>query len=273
MFFRLDSVLAHATFGKDNPILRGFEPDQVAVFWLSQRVAPLEEECQEAGRLLLAAFVRNRLIPLGCLRTAIDGEGKLCVARQPRLDAYFGREIPRTARGRARDRGACDRAAGFQRGRHRAEPGPRRRAVPFCERTTRGASPGAIVLKLTRESVVKAVAHGLKPDEVLARLRRHASNELPANVLKEVQSWSAWVRHVTPSTLTVIRCPDRVTADRVLSALKRQAERLNDTLVAIDRKKLSAADRNKLRDQGIIVQGQDDEEEQKPPAYGRRYRY
>jgi hypothetical protein len=37
--------------------------------------------------------------------------------------------------------------------------------------------------------------------------------------------------------------------------MKRQAERVNDTLVAIDQKKLTAADRNKLQGHGIIVQG------------------
>ena len=103
--------------------------------------------------------------------------------------------------------------------------------------------------------MVKAVSHGLKPAEIADRLRRHASNEVPANVLREVQDWSSWVRQVIPSTLTVLRCPDRDTADRVVSALKRQAERVNDTLVAIDQTKLTAAEHNKLRAHGIIVQG------------------
>jgi hypothetical protein len=110
-----------------------------------------------------------------------------------------------------------------------------------------------MVLKITRESVVKAVSHGLKPEEIVARLQRHASNEVPANVLREVRDWSNWVRRVTTSTLTVLRCPDQDTADRVMSAFKRQAQRVNDTLVAIDQKKLTSTERNKLRDHGIIV--------------------
>jgi hypothetical protein len=51
----------------------------------------------------------------------------------------------------------------------------------------------------------------------------------------------------------VLRCPDRDTADRVMGALRNHAERLNDTLVAVDGK-LAAAERAKLRAQGIIVE-------------------
>src|SRR5262249_38309958 len=119
-------------------------------------------------------------------------------------------------------------------------PAPAAELAPFCERTTRGGGQGAVILKITRDSIVKAVSHGMNPAEITARLRRHASNEVPANVLREVHDWSNWVRQVTASTLTVLRCPDRDTADRVMGAMKRQAERVNDTLVAIDRKKLTA---------------------------------
>ena len=37
--------------------------------------------------------MRRRLIPLGCVRAAIDDAGQICIAREPRLDAYFGREV------------------------------------------------------------------------------------------------------------------------------------------------------------------------------------
>ena len=127
-----------------------------------------------------------------------------------------------------------------------------------------------MIFKITRESVVKAVSHGLKPAEIADRLRRHASNEVPANVLREVQDWSNWVRRVTPSTMTVLRCPDRDTADRVMSALQTQAERVNDTLVAVDQKKLTSTERNKLLAQGIIVEGHADARVGKPKAKKRK---
>ena len=53
--------------------------------------------------------------------------------------------------------------------------------------------------------------------------------------------------------MTVVRCPDRDTADRVLGALKKGAERLNDTTLALDADRLLPAERKKLRDHGILV--------------------
>jgi hypothetical protein len=255
VYYRLESVVSHLAFGEHNPVKLGLAPDRVAVIRAGRPVPPLEELLEDAGRSLVESFVRRRLIPMGGVRAAIDAEGKVCIARERRLDAYFGREVD-----------AADLApAAAEGGRVVVQPdfsviiiGPNPTAAaelaPFCERSTGGGGRGAMILKITRESVVRAVGNGLKPAEIADRLRRHASNEVPSNVLHEVQGWSSWVRHVTPATLAVLRCPDRDTADRVVSALRRQAERLNETLVAVDRK-LTAAERAKLRTQGIIVQG------------------
>ena len=254
VFHRLDSVAEHFAFGPGNPLLLGLDEDQVAIYWGGRPVPPLEERREEAGRLMLDAFLRRRLIPLGGVRAAIDAEGKLCVARAPRLDAYFGRAVA----------GGGSAAAAPAESQVIVQPdfsvivvgpnpAPAAELAPFCERTTRGGGQGALVLKLTRASVVKAVAHGLKPAEVVARLERLATKGVPANVLADVRDWCGWVRRVQPSTLTVLRCPDRDTADRVVAALRKQAERVSDTLVAIDQKKLTTAERSKLRDHGIIV--------------------
>lgn len=142
--------------------------------------------------------------------------------------------------------------------------------APFCERTTGGAGQGAMILKITRDSVVKAVSHGLDPAEIADRLRRHASHEVPANVLHEVKEWSGWVRRATLSSLTVLRCPDRDTADRVMAALRRQAERVNDTLVALDAKKLAPADQARLREHGIVVEASGGSEAESKPAAKRK---
>ena len=63
--------------------------------------------------------------------------------------------------------------------------------------------------------------------------------------------------HATP-TMTVLRCGDPDTADRVMAVLRRQAERLSETMVAIDQAKLTASEREKLLGQGIIVQADSD---------------
>ena len=115
------------------------------------------------------------------------------------------------------------------------------------------------MLKITRESVVKAVRLGLKPADIVARLTRHASNELPANVLQEVKEWSSWVRRVTFSKVTVLRCGDaEIPPIASWPCSGAEAERLSDTMVAIDQAKLTASERDKLLGQGIIVQTDSD---------------
>jgi hypothetical protein len=254
VFYRLRSVLAHAAFGHHNPLELGLDPREVVVYLGALKVPPFEEERNEAVRHALDALVRLRLIPLGCVRAARDESGELCVARGPGLDAYFGREgakieVPAAAAGESRVVVQPD----FSVIVIGLNPAPAAELAPFCERTTRNAGAGAIVLKLTRDAVVKAVSHGLAPDDILERLGRLASNDLPANVLKEVRGWCGWVRQVSPTTLTVLRCGDRETADRALTALGKQAERVNETLVAVPRESITAADRAKLQSHGIVL--------------------
>ena len=267
VFYRLDSVASYLAFAEHNPVNRGLAPDQVVGFWATRPVPPLEEQREEAGRRLLDGFVRQRLIPLGCVRAAIDGDGRIAIARQPRCGAYFGHQVgPSDLAPAATAAARLIVQPDFSVIVIGLNPAPAAELAPFCERTTQGGGQGAMVLKITRASVVKAVSQGLKPAEIVARLQRHASNEVPANVLREVREWSQWVRQVTCATLTVLRCPDRDTADRVLVALKRQAARINDTLVAIDQKRLTATERNKLRSHGIVIQGHSEARESKPKA-------
>ena len=111
-----------------------------------------------------------------------------------------------------------------------------------------------MTLRLTRESVVKAVAYGMKPAEIVDRLRRLATNEVPSNVLRQVSDWCGWVRRAHASTAMIVRCPDSETADRIVAVMKRQAERVTETIIAIDQLRLTTADRNKLRDQGVLIE-------------------
>jgi Helicase conserved C-terminal domain len=254
-YYRVDRLVESICFGDSNPLLVGQAQEEVIVARNGRRVPPLAEQREEVGRIALRVFIGERLIPLGCLRVAVDAEGKLCAARMPRLDAYFGRKV------------AAADLAGLPGGESKVivqpdfsvviigtSPAPAAALAPICERSTKGSGHGAMVLKLTRESVVKAVANGLKPEEVVARLKQHASNDVPANVLREVEGWSGWVRRVSFGSMAVLRCPDAETADRVMGALKRGTERINETIVAVDGAKLAPADRAKLKEQGVIVQ-------------------
>lgn len=275
-FYTLESLAAHLAFGEHNPIHLDLKPEQTTVYWGPRSIPPLEERREDAGRQLIERFIQRRLVPFGAMQTAVDGQGRIAVARTPRYDLFFGRKPSASASRRA---AKADNAAKvvvqpdfsvILIGLNSAAAAD---LAPFCERGTHRSQPGAMVLKITREAVVKAVSQGLKPDEIAARLHKHATHDVPANVLREVREWSGWVRQVAASTLTVLRCPDRETADRIVGVLKKQAERFNDTTIALDPKTLNTTERNRLRAQGVLIQNQATEPVRKPVKKARRKRW
>ena len=256
-FYRLDSVIDHLVFENHNPLLLGLDQKQVSVYENGRSIPPLAERREEVARRFLDTFIRKRLLPLGCLQAAIDETDALLIARLPRLDAYFGRPVATGEMAVAMPKDSrVVVQPDFSIVIIGLNPAPAAQLAPFCERTKRSSGSGALILKLTRESVVKAVAAGLKPAELVERLKRLASNEVPANVLRQVQDWCGWVRHARTSTATIIRCTDPESADRVMAVLKRHAERLNETVVAVSAARLTPAERTKLRDQGIIIESE-----------------
>jgi Helicase conserved C-terminal domain len=253
-FYDLDSVLRHLSFGPHNPLLLGRQANEVQVRLNGSYLAPLDEELEPAARQVLDTFLKERLLPFGAVQAGVDGAGRPIIARLPRFDAYFGGEVTAadlagTAAGEARVVVQPD----FSVTVIGLNPAPAAELAPFCERVRGHPGEGALILKITRDSVVKAVMHGLPAPEILARLERQSSTAVPANVLREVRDWCAWVRQVAAGPLVAIRCPDGETADRVASALGKRAERLTDTVVAVAEQALSSADRNKLLKQGVVV--------------------
>ena len=141
VFYRLESVVAHLAYGEHNPIHLGLAPDRVAVIRDQRSIPPLEELREEAGRSLIESFIRGRLIPLGCVRTAIDAEGKVCIARERRLDAYFGREVPASELAPAADEAAkVVVQPDFSVIVIGLNPTAAAELAPFCERATGGGS-------------------------------------------------------------------------------------------------------------------------------------
>ncbi len=255
--YLLESLLDHASFGRDNPLWLGTDPDalQVNVFTNGRLVPPFEEHIDRIARTLIAELVRNRLIPLGGLQAAVDRQGRLCVARLPQLGAYFGRKIKESGT-EAAATGESPRVViqpDFSVVIIGPSPAPAAELMPFCERTGRGGGQGALVLKITRKAVVKAVGQGLAGSEIVARLRRHATVDVPANVLREVAEWAGWVRPCSLETWTVVRCPDDDAADRILSILGKHARKVQKAIVVLDEPKLTTAQRQKLKDQGILL--------------------
>ncbi|WP_435021106.1 helicase-associated domain-containing protein [Tundrisphaera sp. TA3] len=251
-YVTLESVLAHLTFREHNPLVLGRkDPSDLTILVNDARIPQIEDRIENAGQVLLSSFLLRRLVLCDALAVAIDDEGLLCVARLPRLDGYFGRKYKAEKAGKAD--GKVIVQPDFSIVVIGLDPAPAVELAPFCDRAQGQAGQGAMIFKLTRESVIRAVAQGMKGAEIVARLNRHASVAVPANVLSEVREWADWTRRVNVRPMTVVRCPDPETVARVVAALGRNAEKLGDTLVGLASAKLSSADRAKLTAQGIII--------------------
>ncbi|MHB1425387.1 MAG: helicase-associated domain-containing protein [Gemmataceae bacterium] len=250
VFHRFDNFSAYVSFGPYNPLLLGRRPDQVRVCVAGRILLPRDEPLFAAGRRLLGQLVSNRLVSLGCLQAGRDADGELLIARRPRLDAYFGRDMPSDS-GETGIPPVVVVQPDFSVVVLGLDQSPLAELLPFCERVREQCSAGAATLRLTRASVVRGVITGLSSVMILERLQRHSRNPLPGNVVHEVREWAGWVRTVSAGPATLCRCPDATAADRVVSVFGRLAERLNETTVAIAA--LSDADRRKLLEQGIVI--------------------
>ena len=252
VFHRWDSVLAHLSFGEHNPLAQGPDPSKRTIYLDRRQVPRLPEQIELAGKLLLDIIVRLRLLPLDAVQPAIDDEGKLCIARLDRLGGYFGLPYKSSTESAS----AATRVIvqpDFSVVVIGMDPAPAAELAPFCERVSGHVGHGVLSFKITRESVIRAASQGLTAKAIVARLKKHASVDVPENVLREVEEWAGWVRLVNLRPVTVIRCPDRETVARVVSVLGKKAERLGDTLVALHSPKLAPAERLKLQEQGILI--------------------
>jgi hypothetical protein len=272
-FVQLESFLEHAAFGPFNPLNLGLEPGQVTLYVSGIPVPPTQAQREAAGRRCLGDQIRTKLLPLGCLLAGLDESGHPCIARHARLDAYFGREIPPEQMAGAMAAAGSARVVvqpDFSVVVIGLNPTASAELVPFCERVGGRSGQGLLQLRITRAAVVKAVAHGLSGEEIVARLQRHTSVPVPANVLHEVREWAGWVRSVEAMPLTVVRCPDAATADRVVSVLGRQAERLGERLVAVPQGSLGLGERNRLQEHGILLRLTSPAESPRPAPKKRR---
>ena len=252
VFHRWESVVNHLAFGEHNPLTLGSDPSKLTIYLDRRQVPRLPEQVELAGKLLLEAFLRFRLLPFDAARPAIDDEGKLCMALLPRFRGLFG--LP--YKPGEDETSAATRVIvqpDFSLMVIGLDPAPAAELAPFSERVSGHAGNGVLTFKITRESVIRAASQGLSAKAIVARLKKHASVDVPENVLREVEEWAGWVRLVNVRPVTVVRCPDRETVARVVSALGKKAEKLGDTLVALHVPKLAPADRQKLQEQGILI--------------------
>jgi hypothetical protein len=254
-FYRVEDFLAHAVVGGRSPVFLDGDPAGVLVRNDSRIVPPLEEHLEEVGRRLLWALLQARLVPFGCVQLGRDARGRLLLARRPRLDVYFGKiEVAEEPPASEETRVVVQ--PDFSVIVIGLNPAPVAELAPFCERVRGRASQGSLTFRLTRDSVMKGIAGGLAPEQVLIRLQKHSSTPLPKNVETEIRGWCSWVRQVAPAPALLLRCPDTAAADRVMSALGKHAERINETVVAISADGLTSAMRQKLQSQGILLKSE-----------------
>lgn len=250
-WFRRADFLAHALFGPHNPLLLGRTGSEVMVYVGQNQVPPFPGALTNAGQLLLDELLNFRLIPLGCVRVGRAEDGTVLLARTARLPAFFGHPVTE-AEPEAAQQTRVIVQPDFSIIVIGLDPAPAVELAPFCERGKGQPGQGALQYKLTRESVVRALLAGLTGEEIVGRLQRLSSNPVPGNVLHEVRAWGGWVRQLEAVPVNLFRCPDAETAERLVSALGKRAERLGDTAVAVT-EKLTAADSKRLLGQGLFV--------------------
>ena len=143
VFYRLESVVSHLAFGEHNPVNVGLAPEQVAVFHHSQPIPAAGGAPREGGPVLDRGLREASADPAGRRpgRDRRRGEG-LHRARTPPRRVFRPRGAPGGAGPGPGRRGAGGGAAGFQRDRHRPEPGRRRRAGAVLRAGQRGRRPG-----------------------------------------------------------------------------------------------------------------------------------
>jgi hypothetical protein len=254
VFVRLTDFLAHAAFAEHNPVLLGRGPDEVTVVRHGRAVPPLEEMLEQAGGELLEEVLRERLLPLGCVQAGTDERGQeVLIARRPRLDVFFGHEPEEKETATAADAGRVVVQPDFTVVLIGMNPAPAAELMPFCERGRGGVNQGSLTLRLTRDAVLRGLAGGLRGEEILERLRRLSSVPLPANVEEEVRGWIDRVGRATVGSALLLRCGDRATADRAAAALGKNAERLNETVLALVGATKSGEMKKKLLAHGILL--------------------
>lgn len=250
-FHVLDQFLAWAGELSRNPLLLGGSIASVRVFVGGRIVPPLEEFIDDACRTLFRNLIMKRLAPLGCVQLGRDERGQLLFARLPLLDAYFGREVEASPETSMVTRVIVQ--PDFSVMVIGLDPAPVAELMPFCDRVQGSATQGALTFRISRESVFRGIASGLPPEDILARLKKHASLAIPQNVMTELEGWCGQTRRVSLSQTTLIRCPDADTASRVVSALGKLVERVGEQAVALEGD-LTPALRQKLQGQGVLVE-------------------
>lgn len=255
VFVRLADFVEDAVDGKHNPLLMGQGLANVAIIDRYRKVAHKDAVIKQAGREMLEQVIFGRLVPFGALRYGRNDAEEDLICRTSRLDIYFGVKPAKKELEQEEEEPSISRVVvqpDFSVILIGRDPGPAADLLPFCERAGGRLDQGSLMLRITRDSVLRARTDGLAGKEILDRLQHHSSTPLPANVLEEVRGWCALVAEVHYSTAILIYCTDTAHANRVMQALGKHGERITPTLVAVAGSRLSKPIQTRLREQGLV---------------------
>ncbi|MGL4554619.1 MAG: helicase-associated domain-containing protein [Gemmataceae bacterium] len=251
-FYRINDVVEHV-LAADNPLLLGSaSASEVHIARQGRMVLPLDEIVEGVGRELLRFFLGTMLGPLGAMQIGWDGNPELMIARQPRMDQYFDPSAPVAAPADAQPTRVLVQPD-FTVIIFGLDAAPAADLSAFAERDRSSLTPGSFTFRLTREAVLRAAAAGLTGEQIVARLKKHASTPVPANVETQIRTWAGQIHRATAEPLLVIRCGTSEGAEKAMTALGNKAVRLGPTNVGWSAQKLTAALRQKLASQGVII--------------------
>ena len=120
----------------------------------------------------------------------------------------------------------------------------------FAERKGRRVG---VLFQITKQSILIAASAGLTAEQMIESMRKVCTNELPANVEREIHGWFAQCRRIEMRPAIVIRCPDEDTAARVRSVGKGKVRAISETVLEFSEPKQKTQFVRKLRGMGIFV--------------------
>jgi len=248
VFLSLKSVLAFQS-EKKNPLLleRKISKQSSEVKrWGGRRSTT--EELEQVWAELLYSFFRERLLPLGCVALGRDSRKDVafCLTRGGRY--YLG------AAGdfdfEPQENSEIVVQPNFEIVFLAPSPSAEAEMALFADR--QGKHVGSL-FKITRESIYRSGALGLTADQALETLKKHASGNVPVNVVVEMQNWFSRCRRVKMRSALLFETPDVETAERLLSAGGKDLIPLTDRMFEVRDTKKKAALIRKLRSDGLFL--------------------
>ncbi len=183
----------------------------------------------------VASFFEDRFFPLGCACLCQDDQGKYWFRLTPAgvyligASNHFDYEEPQST-------GKILVQPNFEVVFTAANPAAESELARCAARVGTGAV--GVVFHITRDAILNATDCGMKPEEIIAVLKKFSDKPLPANVATQINDWAASYRQVTIRPALLVSCPDKTTASLLQSMMRKKTSFINETTLEIEGKTL-----------------------------------